>query len=146
MEYKQINLVKYIENRNNEFNKELNLTDDNKQKLTELKMHKILYFLYGLYYQKYKKELYNADFRAYKYGPVEINYRVEGKRNSNIFDIEVNADQLDFLDKTLKRLFWASTFALVEKSHQTLPWIKNYKEGKSQIKISKQDIIDYFCS
>lgn len=50
-----------------DFNEESNVS--------ELHIHKILFILYGAFYKEFNKELFNQNFQAWKYGPVEIDYR-----------------------------------------------------------------------
>ncbi len=96
-------------NLNEEFTKDI---DD----VTDLKVHKILYFLYGFYYKEFKKELFIPNFHSYKHGPVEISY----KRN-NIFYINISENE-EFIRKFIFRLMTFNVWELVERSHFTTPW------------------------
>lgn len=128
-------------------NSEQNMIHES-SRVQELKMHKILYFLYGNFYSKYKKELFKANFQAWKYGPVEIDYRKEIKKEQNSFEkfnVEISTEELEYIKYLIETLLKNSTFELVNASHFTDPWKKYYKGDESKWqKIPKKDIQDFF--
>lgn len=95
-------------------------------------MHKILFFVYGIFYSKFNIELWNPDFHSWKLGPVEIKYKnyFENKTLENFNHFNINFDLTNehklFLFKTLENLFKISTWDLVEYSHK----FDSYKNGK----------------
>ncbi len=141
-----MNLIKYI----NQMNKELQICDDNEYEensVSELMTHKILYILYGCFYNRFNKELFKANFQAWKYGPVEIDYRYEFKKGNSNYDkfntIDLNQEQKDFLDQLTKKLLKVSSWFLVDFTQNTSAWFKNYEDNKSNI-ISLNDIEQSF--
>lgn len=46
--------------------------DKAKHPVTNLKLQRILYLLYGQFWSRYKKELFPAHFVAWKLGPVDL--------------------------------------------------------------------------
>lgn len=132
----KINLISFIE----ELNKQIFVSAFNgeeleieKNDLSELYMHKVLYFLYGYFYTEFKKELFkNARFQAWKYGPVEIDlrnqFKLDDKKIKNIdkFNIEVNENEKKFLKRIIENLLNFSTWKIVELSHYTDPWKNNF--------------------
>ncbi len=114
----------------------------NSQDFSELKVHKILYFLYGIYHSRYGKsdgELFEANFQAWRYGPVEINYRYSPEK----FNIIIDKNKVQLMT-ILKNLMKFDVWDLVEHSHQTKPWIKAYNTGKMFAEISNENIHEYF--
>lgn len=141
-------------------NKILNLIDfnnnlyceiysDQNLRVTELKMHKILYFQFGFFYKKYKKELWNyADFGAWKFGPVELTYRDNVKNTSTFFICELSDDEVEFLKKLTKWLLNINMYSLIDLSHFTAPWKDNYvgEVGLKWKRIPNNEIFNYFKS
>lgn len=110
-------------------------------KVSELQVHKILYILYGNFYSKFSKELFDAKFQAWQYGPVELDYR---KKNNHKFNLSLEEEEYAFVAKTVKNLLRFSPWALVYFTHNTDPWKKNYEKGKNNISISNVDIQKWF--
>lgn len=150
----KINLIKFIQDYNDDFFK----TSSNNQKedkefekndLTELFIHKTLYFSYGYFIAKFNKPLFDAKFEAWKYGPVEIDFRTSTKKNEDIFkikkfDILLTDEEIDFLKKILSNLLSLSTWKIVELSHWTDPWKDAYDSNNDKKEISKEEIHKYF--
>ncbi len=128
-----MNLINYI----NEINDKIIGSDNEeclKASVSELMIHKILYITYGAFYKKFNKELFVPKFVAWKYGPVEIEYRKMNKENKDVkshFEINVNDEEKEFLQNLISRLLWSSPWFLVELTHDTKAWSKNYVEGCS---------------
>lgn len=148
----KINLISFIE----ELNKQIFISAFNgdeleieKNDLSELYMHKALYFLYGYFYAEFKKELFkDAKFQAWKYGPVEIDVREQFKLNKKIkdldkFNIEINTDEKKFLKKIIENLLNFSTWKIVELSHYTDPWKNNFVQNNWK-EIPIKEIKSYF--
>lgn len=138
------NLIKYIEDINKSFFENSKVKIENP--VTELHMHKILFFLYGSFWKKFYKELFNANFEAWKYGPVEINYRNNKDSNKNLnilFPLNVSKlskDEKEYLDNTIRKLLKVSAIRLMEASHLTNVWKNAYDANKKRIRISNDDI------
>ncbi len=146
MDYK-INLIDF----NNEVNNKLMMETDemSASDLSELHMHKLLYIQYGLFYKEFKKELFKCNFEAWKYGPVEINYRnnKEDKEYINqYFSIDLNKKEKTFLLKLTKKTVKFSPWVLVDFTHSTDAWFENYDEYKKHSKIPSEDIKKTFLS
>ena len=95
---RKINLINYI---NEIYHKLMNETDGMEEiDISELHMHKILFILYGKFLSKFNIELFNANFLAWKYGPVEIDYR--NKKLEKFNNISLTSEQFNFLNFILK--------------------------------------------
>ena len=131
--------------------------------LTNLKIQKILYFLYGYYYGiaknkavfKNKKIVQEINFIAWPYGPIIEEIYHFWKKFENVHRIfsdnnelekaeasmgkKFNKTEINWIKKILDYLFDFSSWILVELSHKTEPWetaVKN-KEYGSKIESSK---------
>ncbi|MDE5545245.1 MAG: SocA family protein [Malacoplasma sp.] len=150
---KKINLIEFIENQNKTIftsafsGEEL---EYEKNELSELFIHKMLYFAYGYFYAEFNKELFaDANFQAWKYGPVEIDVREKFKNNKKIsgikkFNIEINEKEEKFLKRIIKNLLNFSTWKIVDLSHFTAPWKNNFKADSPWEKIPNNEIKKYF--
>ena len=96
---KTINLINYI----NEIYHNLMKETDNMEQIdiSELHMHKILFILYGKFLSKFNIELFNANFLAWKYGPVEIDYR--NKKLEKFNNISLSNEQFNFFKLYFKK-------------------------------------------
>ncbi|MDQ0513899.1 putative phage-associated protein [Mycoplasmoides fastidiosum] len=119
-----------------------------------LKLQKILYFLFGFYYGKTKQELFDAEFIAYRYGPI-IKPVYDKIKNTYVDEPLKNLEKDLFakysmedleMDRTvvneiLEKLLNFSTWRLVELSHlDGGPW----DETKQSEVIDKAKILKYF--
>lgn len=153
-------IILYVYKKNQKFFKEYHLSKEDEQIIAfndvdfkHLKLQKILYFLYGLYYTKTKTELFADDFVAYKYGPVieKIYFKIK-KEVPNIHanltktlfkDEDISNLSMDkkIVNSILDKLLWYSTWGLVDLSHlDNSPW-SNTEQSQ---KISKDEIKKYF--
>lgn len=145
------NLITFIKDINNELNwntQDLNLVEENN--VSELHIHKMLFIVYGAFYKKFNKELFEPNFAAWKYGPVELDYRKFAKDDKNDlinkfnFSLQNNSEE-NYLKKLIQKLLKFSPWSLVEYTHSFEAWINNYDENnKIGKKISKEDIFESF--
>jgi len=147
-----------------------------KRKITPIKLQKSLYFLYAMWggkimiasgqseedtecdelYGRFTKELFEAQFLAWRYGPIDKevydNYR-DDKYNFEIENIELqfksndeeeNFTAKDYIDNLLRRIFITSDFALVDLSHEDKCW-KNAVNTPGQ-KMSNECILNEYAT
>lgn len=142
-------LGRYIENK---YKEEFN------ESISPLKLQKSLYFLFGYWIlqEKVKNEvdnekefiyLFDSNFQAWMYGPVEADVYDYTKRgiNSTENDIGISRSIEFFLNETLEKIFKVSDFGLVNLSHKHLCWKDVYEEGKNNI-ISPESIKEAFLN
>ena len=140
MTHEKKDIVQYIIDVNAELCKETKQSNE----VTELQMHKILFFLYGRFYNQYKIELWQPNFEAWKYGPVEINYRHNPKLVEPIDIDQLSLDQKNELHRMIVKLLKTSVWQLVDFSHTLNSWINN--QDKNNSKISKEEIQQDFST
>jgi len=153
----KVNLIDFIKNASLEIDifkeKDNRINHEKEDKIiSELVMHKILYFIYGGFYKNFKKELWNAKFEAWPYGPVEVQYRAY-KYDDNpdykefLFDeSDYNKEEIKYLKKLIIGLIKMGTYNVVEFSHRTDPWINNFNKEKKSNQITNNEIKDFFES
>lgn len=148
---KKINLIDFIKEINSKlskYTKEQDLNEENN--VSELHIHKILFIIYGAFYTKFKKELFKPNFQAWKYGPVEIDYRRYIKNHEPFdfdkFDVSLkeNKEKM-YLSNLITKLLKFSPWSLVEYTHSLDAWIDNYDcEDKELNLIPKEEIFKSF--
>lgn len=104
--------------------------------VSNLKLQKMLYFLYGCYYSKFKKALFNDSFVAWKLGPVVLDVYFEySKYISNPIcekhNIELNLtnQEINYINKKIEELNSKTPRELVNESHNTSPWESTFDSG-----------------
>lgn len=151
--------VQGLFNGQNEIEEEFLEDFETSRGLTNLRMQKLIYFLYGFYYSETKQELFNPDFLAYKMGPISkelhsYNSKIIKEKNQNgkylfgtndypKFNYSQYKEQFDFelIDKILLSLKTLSTWHLVDLTHlPNSPW----SETQQSKRINKNKIKKHF--
>lgn len=100
---------------------------------------------------KVSTPLFDANFEAWRYGPVDVDVYDRYKENGYQGDIQsltdlttVSQDFLNilmpFIDSVLEQVFDINDFSLVSITQDDEVWQQSYKENKD-LKISNEDII-----
>lgn len=118
----------------------------NNLQISNLKLQKILYFLWVDYYKTTKKSLFDDKIYAWPLGPVIPSiYREYCAYGSlpilpfgkEIETLDISPEETDLINSLISTYASMSAFDLVEKSHERdTPWAKVFKEGsgnKSEI-------------
>ncbi|WP_424526373.1 Panacea domain-containing protein [Spiroplasma endosymbiont of Glossina fuscipes fuscipes] len=108
-----------------------------------VKLQKILYFLYLDYLKQYDEKLFDDEFEAWIYGPVIRKIFNHIRYNGyNFIEIESYTDKYleiekiqyltdekvkNFINENIKKYINMSSIELVEKTRDSLPWIKARK-------------------
>lgn len=139
--------------------------------ISPIKLHKSLYFLYAYWGSKielskikaddvisemvemdfsdYDEQLFDADFEAWAYGPVDRDIYLWCKENhidtSLKYSLNVEKEILDYIDDLLIRIFNSSDFGLVDLCQEDNCW-KSVYNSSFKNKINSQLIIEeYMC-
>lgn len=133
---------------------------------TQVKVHKTLYLLYAFYgatygqlYNQEKKEdfegqfypryLFEANFQAWGYGPVEYDVycREKNKKYESVNELPINLETPEgnnikkFIDDLVSQTDRLDDFSLVDRTHQDNAWLDSYLEGEQYTKIKNENII-----
>jgi uncharacterized phage-associated protein len=135
--------------------------------ISPIKLQKALYFLYayhgGIYYNHDQegesegvvepKTLFNAEFEAWKYGPVirEIYHMNKAGELGNPEDIELaiaalgqHPEEKKFIDNLFEQIDSVSDFSLVERSHQDEAWKTSFEQCVEKKLIDKFSLINEY--
>ena len=111
--------------------------------VSELQMHKILFLTFCEFYQKFSKNLFtNPNFVAWKFGPVELDYRQlsqnpSSERNQlNKFNIKIDQEEYQYLKDLIQKMLSHSVWHLVAISHSSPAWYNNYYTLNRQISLN----------
>ncbi len=140
-EYNALDVAKFV----------VNECREAKKPVDNLKLQKILYFLWIDYYKLTGKKLFEDRIEAWKYGPVIVT--VYRKYRSCVaepilFEEEssLSDDDKAILKPLIEKYNGWTVSKLVRDTHEKNgPWDINYEEGKSFREISYSDIVDYAC-
>lgn len=145
---------------------------ERKENVGQLRLQKTLYLLYAYYGATYgqlltqeeissKKpeseiefdypdELFEAEFEAWRYGPVIYDVYIDDKNNKYAEVQELGEfkptnpfeeDVLVFLDDLIDQINEMSDFTLVDRTHQDKSWVEAYGDGGYRLGMSNQNII-----
>lgn len=119
--------------------------------LTPLKLQKLLYLAQGWSYVWDNRPLFQNEFEAWQYGPVNVEvyeyYKRYGRAEIPVsegrFIPRMDDDARETLDAVWERYCSSSAFELVELTHTQKPWIKAYSDN---VGIKNSEIKSYFQS
>lgn len=133
--------------------------------ISPLKLQKSLYFLFAYYGALYSKDsedgifegssdtpkyLFDAEFEAWKYGPVikEVyfanktgDYYNDIDIHDSIYEVEKNQEIKKFIDELFEQIYSVSDFTLVDRSHEDEVWKDAYKNKTA---MDKDKIIEEY--
>lgn len=115
--------------------------------VSNLKLQKLLYFVYANYLIKYNKKLFDENFKAFQYGPaipfiyrkykkfgkdiIRIKYLSKAMATSKILQADDGIQILNAIDDVVKRFGHKSANELVAITHKSgSPWHKTKKDKK----------------
>lgn len=124
------------------------------ERMTALRLQKLMYFAQGWYMSRYGTPLFNEDMEAWKYGPVipSVYQRYKEFQDGPIHDIPPEKEAFTQSEYALlldvARDYWKySSSELVRMSHAPdSPWRQVYRDGKKNLRVSKESIREYFLS
>ncbi len=110
--------------------------------ITNLKLHKLLYYAQGCNLAMYNEPLFNEEIYNWEYGPVVKDiYQCNRKNPFTTFKlIDIDSKTNALLEEVYKVFGKFSAWALMEMTHSEDPW-KN--TNRNEI-ISKESIRQYF--
>lgn len=119
-----------------------------KRPISNLKLQKILYFLWIGYFKENNCNLFSENICAWQFGPVvpEVYYEFcsyAGSPINKIYDIEIcNKNDSNIINKLIDKYIEYSASKLVELTHKDLkPWSIIYNNGAGLRNIIPFDLI-----
>lgn len=129
----------------------LELFKFDEERLTNLKLNKLLYYAQGCSYQRYGKPIFSDEIEAWQYGPVipDVYKKFQpcGKNPIQDFDAvyDMTDDEKDLLIDVAREYGRFSGSGLVTMTHKKgTPWEITYKPQEKNIIIPKELIAKYF--
>lgn len=118
------------------------------ERISNLKLQKLLYYAQGCYLALYGKPLFSDDIVAWTHGPVVVNvyhaYKANGANGipfTEDFDMSQFSDEEnDVLTQVYNTFGQYSAWKLRDMTHAEEPWLST----KQECVISNQKIRDYF--
>lgn len=111
------------------------------------KLMKLIYYAQGIYYAVYNKPLFEADLKAWQYGPVSPEVFTKFNKKGNAWFFEADNAQviedkkvIEILDGVWQRMGHLSAGKLVAMTHRETPWLETPHLGT----ITKESLRDYF--
>ena len=108
--------------------------------VSNLKLQKILYFLYLAYYDKYKKALFSNRFSAWKLGAVIVDVYLDYSKyianpicEQYSVKIDLPNNEIKFINETIEKLNSLDIWDLINQSKQSEYWKKAFEKGKGSI-------------
>jgi uncharacterized phage-associated protein len=148
--YSALHIAKYIIKKSQ---------DNNDDKLTNLKLQKLLYYAQGWYLGNFHKKLFSDKIQAWRRGPAVKGVYSEYKNyGATLIDekipeeevSDIDQDTREFLDELLDKYKKFSGTELAYFTHNEPPWVearKYYDEQEnSEVEISADSMESYFRS
>lgn len=122
-----------------------------RESLTPLKLQKILYLAQGWSYVWDNKPLFDDEFEAWQYGPVNVEvynyFKVYGRgeipEEEGVNYIYADENAKETIEAVWDNYARFSAFDLVELTHNQEPWKNAYSSGRT---IKNREIKKYFQS
>lgn len=120
--------------------------------ITNLKLQKLLYFVQGEYSKERESRLIKEDFYAWQLGPVIPQVYTEYSIfSSSVLPVQKTSisfcqEERDVIDHTLEKYAHRTTWALVDLTHQQVPWKYTHEIFGEKSRIPYRTIADFFES
>lgn len=129
---------------------------------SSIRVLKILYLLYAYYgatygslkydddeFEKYPSRLFDADFEAWQYGPVDCEVWSDYKHDKFVKkeflgNTSQEKDVILFINDLITQMNEVNDFGLVERTHQDTSWSNVYRAGENHIKMDNDKIVEEY--
>ena len=130
----------------------LSLTDEDAGELiSNLKLHKLLYYAQGFHLAIYDEPLFSEPIEAWAHGPVVVDvyhqYKEYGSNSIPPEEVDFdmfNEELAEFLNEIYSTFGQYSAWKLREMTHNEPPWKDAYNEDVPGIIITHEALLDYF--
>ncbi|MDT2904151.1 type II toxin-antitoxin system antitoxin SocA domain-containing protein [Lactococcus lactis] len=129
---------------------------------SSIRVLKVLYLLYAYYgatygslkydddeFEKYPSRLFDADFEAWQYGPVDCevwsDYKYDKfEKKEFLGNTSQEKDVILFINDLITQMNEVNDFGLVERTHQDTSWSNVYRVGEKHIKMDNDKIVEEY--
>ncbi len=118
--YNALDIARYV----------INYCNKKQKPISNLKLQKILYFLWIDYFKATQEYLFDNEIYAWKFGPVVPDVYYEFCAYGGVpilrdFQIEINNNDKEIIDATIDKCIELTPYQLVEKTHKSnTAWYK----------------------
>lgn len=107
--------------------------ENNNEAVDEMKIHKLLYFAQRESFIRFNRPLFNAEFHAWRYGPVlhEVRTAYKDETILSIKPSPLTPNQLIVMDYVFKQYSQKNSWSLSRLTHGEYSW-KHAREGYSE--------------
>lgn len=138
------------------------LSNQSQNLISNMKLQKMLFYIYAWNLAKFKEPLFEAEFQAWVHGPVipklysqykvfswlPIEKKLDEDKTINKIESNLEKDHLELFNEVVREYFGESAYSLESLVHSEDPWIIARKGlAKDEISnevISDKSIIDYY--
>src|SRR4051794_30850800 len=124
--------------------------EDSGELVSNLKLQKLLYYTQGYHMAVHGKPMFNDKIYAWKHGPVvktvynHYSYCANQALPKEKKPSGLSEDNQKFLDEIYRVFGRYSAWTLRDKTHNEMPWLKNYKPDVLDVEIPLSDLKEYF--
>lgn len=129
---------------------------------SSIRVLKVLYLLYAYYgatygslkydddeFEKYPSRLFDADFEAWQYGPVDCEVWSDYKydkfvKKEFLGNTSQEKDVILFINDLITQMNEVNDFGLVERTHQDTSWSNVYRVDEKHIKMDNDKIVEEY--
>ncbi|EMF0475717.1 Panacea domain-containing protein [Enterococcus hirae] len=128
----------------------------NDENLTQMKLHKLMYYSQGVCLAVFSKRLFDEELLAWRHGPVvrSIFEKYQGQKElpSEVTEEQLKNYQLISNDENSRMILEAvyeqyadySASQLRNMTHKETPWIEAWNNGKGTTAISDETVRNFF--
>lgn len=115
--------------------------------ISNLRLQKLLYFAWVVYFKNFRKRLFGDDICAWKFGPVVPSvyyaYCQYAGLPIRLYDKPACADELSVLGDLMSKYFAKTTSELVKETHAAgKPWDRVFKDGSGNKQVIRFSLIE----
>lgn len=126
------------------------------ENLTQMKLHKLMYYAQGVFLALFSQRLFDEDLLAWKHGPVvrsvydrfqgkkELNSEVDEKQMVDYEKIARDGNSRMILEAVYEQFGNFSAGQLRNMTHNETPWKEAWAEGEGTSTIKDTTIEEYF--
>lgn len=126
------------------------------ENLTQMKLHKLMYYAQGVNLAVFKNRLFDEELLAWQHGPVvrsiydtfqgkkELDSTVTENQITDYENVSSDVDSNTVLDAVYNQFGGFSAGQLRNMTHQETPWLEAWRTGAGTSALDDQTITEYF--
>ena len=135
---------------------EMQIDEGVDEAITQMKLHKLMYYAQGVYLALFNQRLFDEDLLAWKHGPVvastharfkgrkELDDDLNERQMENFESINDSEDSRMVLEAVYSQFGGYTAGQLRNMTHKETPWIEAYGDGVNTTALDDSSITSYF--